>query len=309
MDNETEKVPINATQIIMKYKNIKDRLNFCFEKNWHHPKEIGFDANFFLKVLMGEKKYLPNNFTVNYKLHYFRRGEKLDKNYIIEKMRGNPAYAIYTPDVKDAKKFSKEFLLLLIAYVDPALYRQLYSINKSQLQDRIYNKWGDYQIDIQKNLLKDIEEFTSTTAKNNLRGGFRRTKNSEPVGTFYKFKNINIEENLKEKNLQRIQNRNDYLQNQLNQFNQLNEINQNNQKKNQELEMENQKLVLKLKEMEKIDRYNKEEMFKISEVNNKEGGKRISNESKMSNENKNSRGAQMNEIKIKLVPNSSKQKK
>lgn len=50
-------------------------------------------------------------------------------------------------------------------------------------------------------------------------------------------------------------------------------------------------------------------MFKISEVNNKEGGKRISNESKMSNENKNSREAQMNEIKIKLISNSSKQKK
>ena len=53
MDDINEKVPINATKIITKYKCLKDRLNFCFEKNWHHPREVGFDANFFLKVIMG----------------------------------------------------------------------------------------------------------------------------------------------------------------------------------------------------------------------------------------------------------------
>ena len=53
--NNNAKIPINATKIIFKYKNINDRMSFCFEKNWYHPNEIRFDANFFLKVLMGEK--------------------------------------------------------------------------------------------------------------------------------------------------------------------------------------------------------------------------------------------------------------
>ena len=109
-------------------------------------------------------------------MHFFRKGEKLDKAYIIERMKGNPTYADYTPDVSDAKKFSKDFLLLLIAYVDPQLYRELYSINKRQLQDRIYNKLGDYQIDISKDLLKDIEDFIPSNSQANAKGGFRGQK-------------------------------------------------------------------------------------------------------------------------------------
>ena len=44
-------------------------------------------AIFFLSVIKGDRKYLPNNFTVNYNIGYFRTGEKLDKKYIIEKMK------------------------------------------------------------------------------------------------------------------------------------------------------------------------------------------------------------------------------
>lgn len=249
MDNQSGKVPINAIKIISKYKSLKDRLNFCFERNWYHPKEVGFDANFFLKVIMGEKKYLPNNFTVNYKLHYFRKGEKLDKSYIIERMKGNGAYAQYTPDVKDAKKFSKDFLLLLIAFIDPQLYRELYSINKKQLQDRIYNKWGDYQINISNDLVKDIEDFVPTTNQTNLRGGFRKTKNSIPTGTFYKFRNLSEQESKIEKTIKNIEKEKDAFKTQIDK---LNEINKINQIKNQKLETENNALLLKLENAEKL---------------------------------------------------------
>lgn len=53
--NAQQKVAINATEIINKYRRLQDRINFCFEKNWYHPKEVCFDANFFLMVLKGEK--------------------------------------------------------------------------------------------------------------------------------------------------------------------------------------------------------------------------------------------------------------
>ena len=191
MNNPNNKVPVHATLIVAKYKSLKDRLNFCFVKNWYHPREVGFDTSFFLKVIMGQKKYLPNNFTINYTLHYFRKGEKLDKDYIISRMKDNPVYADYTPDINDPKKFSKSFLLHLITYIDPNLYRELYSINKKQLQDRIYNKWGDYQIDISKELIKDIKDFIPTGSQANAKGGFRRTKISFSCNTFYRFKNIN----------------------------------------------------------------------------------------------------------------------
>ena len=292
MVNNQEKVPVNATLIVSKYKSLKDRLNFCFEKNWYHPNEVGFDANFFLKVLMGEKKYLPNNFTVNYKLHFFRKGEKLDKNYIIEKMKGNQEYATYTPDIKDPKKFSKDFLLLLIAYIDPNLYRQLYSINKKQLEDRVYNKLGDYQLDISKNLVKDIEDFSSINTQNNFRGSFRRTKNSIPTETFYKFRNVDEQEIQNRKKIEIIKSNDAYLRQQLES---LNDINKDNQLKNKKLEEENKNLILKMKEMEQMI-INKNIINDKNEIKENKSGKRGSS-------------AERNDIGVKIIPIKASSKK
>lgn len=47
----------NDNKIIEKYRNKKDRLLFCHEKNWWHPDEPGFDSSFFLQVIAGNKKY------------------------------------------------------------------------------------------------------------------------------------------------------------------------------------------------------------------------------------------------------------
>ena len=96
---EQQKIPVNATEIINKYRKLEDRLNFCLEKNWFHPQEVGYDSNFFLSVIKGNKKYLPNNFTVNYNIGYFRNGEKLDNN----------AYTLYTPDICEPQNFQNPF--------------------------------------------------------------------------------------------------------------------------------------------------------------------------------------------------------
>ena len=69
MRNNEKRVSVNVTLIVSKYKSLKYRLSFCFEKNLNYPTKVGFDSNFFLKVLVGEKNCLPNNFTINYKLY------------------------------------------------------------------------------------------------------------------------------------------------------------------------------------------------------------------------------------------------
>ena len=38
-------------------------------------------------------------------MKFFRKDEKLDKNYLIEKMKGNAIYAQYTPDHIDPKRY------------------------------------------------------------------------------------------------------------------------------------------------------------------------------------------------------------
>jgi len=51
LDNHCQKVAVNANEIIAKYRRLEDRINFCLEKNWYHPKETGYDANFFFWLL------------------------------------------------------------------------------------------------------------------------------------------------------------------------------------------------------------------------------------------------------------------
>ena len=224
LDNENrgKLVPVNATEIINKYRKLNDRINFCFEKNWYHPKEVGFDANFFLMVLKGEKRYLPNNFSVNYRLNYFRRGEKLDKKYLINRMKSNNIYALYTPDVCDPLKFSKDFLLKLIAYNDPSLLKELYSINKKQNEERNYNRWADFKIDISPELINDVNEFKSINNTKNNYGGFKLSKNRQPTNLFYQFQGNRIQD------INKINEEHKLVKINQNLTQQLNEVNQSN---------------------------------------------------------------------------------
>lgn len=131
---------MNASEIIGKLKSKIDRQNFSQEMNSLCPNETGYDSNYFLKVIMGQKKYLPINFNIWYKLKYFKKGITLNKKYIISKMLSNPAYALYTPDNVNVQKLSRDFLLTLVAFIDPNLYKSFYSINKDQMAERRYNK-------------------------------------------------------------------------------------------------------------------------------------------------------------------------
>lgn len=81
-------------------------------------------------------------------------------------MKSNNKYALYTPDICNPMKFSKSFLLKLIAYVDPNLFREIYSTNKKQKAERDFNKWADFKIDIRQDLLKDIQDFHAISSGN-----------------------------------------------------------------------------------------------------------------------------------------------
>jgi len=184
MEQNSNLIQAEATDIIKKFRSQQDRINFCLEKNWFHPKEPGYDATYFLLVLAGKKKYLPCNFSINYKMKFFRKGEQLNKKYIISKMAGNEAYSLYTPDHIAPEKYSKSFLLNLVAYVDPVLFKSLYSIQKQQMLNRNYNAWNNYKVTIKNDLLNDIDNFCPVNKMSKGQTGFRKTKNNAPTGVF-----------------------------------------------------------------------------------------------------------------------------
>ena len=273
INNNQQKIAVNATEIINKYRKLEDRLNFCLEKNWFHPKEIGYDANYFLSVIKGDKKYLPNNFTINYNIGYFRTGEKLDKKYLIEKMKNNNTYALYTPDVCDPMKFSKLFLLKLIAFIDPNLFREIYATNKKQRAERNYNKWGDFKIDINRDLAKDVKEFTSISNTNNNRGGFRMTKNHQQTNLFYQYKG-KIKNNLNNREI------NQNVQNKINELNVMNNniINENQKLKNEIQELRNKVMIQNDNNVDK--EIVMKDVGELNNLNNKEINEKFYNSGK-----------------------------
>ena len=81
-------------------------------------------------------------------------------------------------------KLSREFLLTLIAYVDPELYKNIYNEYKAEVQKRKHNKWGDYNIFVKNELINDVRKYTPLSNNTNSKGGFRLYKNHNLNGVF-----------------------------------------------------------------------------------------------------------------------------
>ena len=54
---------------------------------------------------------MPLGWSTGFNLKYFRKGEKLTKDYIIQKMIGNEKYGDYVPDRVSPRLLSRDFLL------------------------------------------------------------------------------------------------------------------------------------------------------------------------------------------------------
>lgn len=71
----------------------------------------GFDSTFLLMVMKGQKKCLPIGFQTGFHLNYFRKGETLNKEYIINKIRLNQNFYQYIPDGVSPMSLTRDFLL------------------------------------------------------------------------------------------------------------------------------------------------------------------------------------------------------
>ena len=139
--------------------------------------------------MKGEKKCLPIGFQTGFNLNYFRKGETLNKSYIINKIKNNPKLKDYLPDNVSPMSLTRDFLLTvsfqkinklqLVAFLDPELYKQFYIISKEQSGNGSSNRWDDYNLIIDKNIFDKIKQFTPINSNVNKNSkGFRISKNA-----------------------------------------------------------------------------------------------------------------------------------
>ena len=82
-------------------------------------------------------------------------------------------------------RYSKAFLLNLIAFLEPELFKKLYLIQKQQLLNKSFNAWKNHKIEIKSNLLEDVNNFSSVDIKKGKQTGFRKIKNHSSTGVFF----------------------------------------------------------------------------------------------------------------------------
>ena len=104
-------------------------------------------------------------------------------------MDWNAEYYKYVPDNCDSMKISREFLLALIAYIEPQLYRNCNEY-QNEVQRRRFNRWGDFNVTIKTNLINDVHGFVPLVNNNVSKEGFRIFKNHQPTEVLKKIRNI-----------------------------------------------------------------------------------------------------------------------
>ena len=69
-------------------------------------------------------------------------------------------------DKKNRKVFCYQYIIIynsfkLIAHVDQNLYKELYGLAKLKLSQKKYEKWNQYKINVEENILKKIENYNA----------------------------------------------------------------------------------------------------------------------------------------------------
>lgn len=85
----------------------------------------------------------------------------------------------------------------MIAFVDKALYQELYAISKMQLAQKNYAKWNNYEIKVEEALLNSIRQFVPIDGeKKSNSKSYRLTKNRIPTGVFSQKREQNLNNNI-----------------------------------------------------------------------------------------------------------------
>lgn len=181
---EEQKVTVKGSDLLKKFKTKEDRFNFLREMSnyiynfvdLYMPDLPGFDSDFFLMVLTGQKKVsyisyklqlLPLGHHTDFNLKYFRKDSLLTKEFLIKIINDEPNYKLYLPDNIELKSLSRDYILSvsvlfyfqLIAYLTPNVYNKLYELYKERTKQNEAKKWNNYAIKVMPEIKEKITNF------------------------------------------------------------------------------------------------------------------------------------------------------
>lgn len=216
---------MKVSDLLKKFRDYNDRVNFCRENNAYLPPLPGFGSDFFLEWLRGNKKLLPLGCGTGFNFNYFTRGNFFTKQHIWQYYQNNQELRKYIPDNISLNSLNRNYLLTVLAYVDRNTWLALYNAYKEKLSARANDKWDTYGIQISNDVAQKINNYISSDGSKGKKP-FHLSKRGQPNQSIIR---LNPQNNANNQN--QIVNAN--IQNQQNQV--LNNNNMNQMQQNQQL--------------------------------------------------------------------------
>lgn len=176
---------IKLSELMKKFRTNQDRINFFREHNLYMPSTSGFDSKFFIQVLQGQKKLLPLGMGCGFSFKYFTGTHKFTKQHLWNYFSGDQKLKSYIPDDVGLDSLKREFLFSVLAYERKELYLSLYNEYKEICANSAYNKYEEYGVKLDADMLSKIENFISSSGGEKKKA-FRLTKNGQPINEIQK---------------------------------------------------------------------------------------------------------------------------
>lgn len=171
---------MKLSELLKKFRTNQDRINFFRENNLYMPKAAGFDSKFFIQVLQGQKKLIPLGMGCGFSFKYFTGTNKFTKQHLWTYFDGVQQLRAYIPDDVGLDSLKREFLFSVLAHVRKEIYLRLYNEYKEICANSAYNKYEEYGVKLDAEMISKIENFISSSGDDKKKA-IRLTKKGQPI--------------------------------------------------------------------------------------------------------------------------------
>lgn len=183
------RVTVKVSDLLKKFKSKEDRINYCREHNVFLPDLPGFDTDFFLQYLQGNKNLLPLGLASGFSFTFFTRENLFTKQHLFTIFQGNQELMRYLPNNISVNSLNRNYLLSVLAYADKNTYMGLYNTYKSKLANKATMKWDYYGVQISPEVMQNINDYIACNNSPNKKP-FHLSKKGVPNQAIQRIQNV-----------------------------------------------------------------------------------------------------------------------